>query len=81
VANAGYVLGAWGLTAVSVAVYAVSLLRRGRRLSPRVAPDRRRWMSAVDPEGGHGMARLAAPDCRGRRWVSAVAPDGEPDRT
>ena len=44
--HAWYVLGAWGVTLLSGALYAASLLYRGRRLFVRVDPERRRWMTA-----------------------------------
>ena len=45
--SAGYVLGAWGVVFASGALYALGLARRGRRLARRVAPERRRWMTAA----------------------------------
>ena len=44
----GYLLVGWGTTLAAGAAYAVSLIRRGRRLSARVPADRRRWMTADD---------------------------------
>ena len=44
----GYVLGAWGLVLGTGALYAVRLVRRGRKLAARVPAGRRRWMSAPD---------------------------------
>ena len=45
----GYLLVGWGVTLGAGALYSLSLVRRGRRLSARVPADRRRWMSATDP--------------------------------
>lgn len=39
-----YVIVAWGITAVVLALYVVATLRRGRSLSSLVPPDQRRWM-------------------------------------
>ena len=39
-----YVGLAWGISAAAVGGYAVSLIRRGRRLSQRVPEESRRWM-------------------------------------
>ena len=38
-----YVIAAWVIVLGSLAVYAVVTIVRGRRLSARVAPERRRW--------------------------------------
>jgi heme exporter protein CcmD len=40
---AGYVLTGYAVTAGVLIAYAGSILRRGRRLSRDVAPERRRW--------------------------------------
>jgi hypothetical protein len=41
--HAGYVAAGWAGTAVVIAGYALSLLRRGRKLSRQVPPGERRW--------------------------------------
>jgi hypothetical protein len=41
--HVGYVVAAWGGTAVLLAGYAVSLIARGRKLSRQVPPEDRRW--------------------------------------
>jgi heme exporter protein CcmD len=41
--HAGYVAAGWGGTALLVAGYALSVLRRGRKLSRQVPPAERRW--------------------------------------
>jgi heme exporter protein D len=42
--DAVFVLSAWGVTAAAIALYALRVLGRGRRLSRRVPEERRRWM-------------------------------------
>lgn len=42
--SAGYVIGAWGLSAGILGGYIWSVLRRGRRLSAEIPADKRRWM-------------------------------------
>ena len=37
--QAGYVLGAWGVTLAAVGVYAAGLIVRGRRLMRRARPE------------------------------------------
>ncbi len=44
----GYLISGWGVVLVAVAVYAFSLLRRGRALTARVPAERRRWMTTDD---------------------------------
>lgn len=39
-----YVSLAWAFAAAILAVYGVSMLRRGKRLSREVPPESRRWM-------------------------------------
>jgi hypothetical protein len=41
--HAGYVAAGWGGAAVLIGGYALTLLRRGRRLSRQVPPGERRW--------------------------------------
>ena len=43
-ATTAYIVAAWVVTFGAVGGYAVAIIRRGRQLSRRVAPDRRRWM-------------------------------------
>lgn len=52
--HVGYLLVGWGVTLGVGAVYALSLVRRGRRLSARVPAARRRWMTTG--AGGEGAA-------------------------
>ncbi len=42
----GWVILGWSVVVASLAVYTVTVFRRGARLTPQVAPDRRRWISA-----------------------------------
>ena len=41
----GYLIAGWAIVLGAVALYAVSLIRRGKALSARVPADRRRWIS------------------------------------
>jgi hypothetical protein len=46
----GYVVAGWGVVVGGLALYAGSILVRGRRLAGRVPPERRRWMATpTDP--------------------------------
>lgn len=56
----GYVLSAWGLTLVTGAVFALSVVRKGRRLCSQVAPEQRRWMSAPSPDARPEAGEAAA---------------------
>ena len=47
--NAAYIVAGWGAFAVLVLGYVASLLVRGRRLSGRVPPERRRWSTTPEP--------------------------------
>jgi len=42
--DTGYIAAAWIGTFAAVGVYALALVRRGRRLSKVVPPDERRWL-------------------------------------
>jgi hypothetical protein len=44
----GYLIAGWGVVLCAVAIYAFSLLRRGKALAARVPADRRRWMTSND---------------------------------
>lgn len=41
--HAGYLAAGWGSTALILGAYALSVLRRGRRLSRQVPAGERRW--------------------------------------
>ncbi len=40
----GYIVLAWVVTFGGIGGYAAAVIRRGRKLSAQVAPERRRWM-------------------------------------
>lgn len=42
--DAAYIAAAWIGTFAAVGLYALTLIRRGRRLSKVVPPDERRWL-------------------------------------
>jgi len=42
----GYVLTGWATVTAVLGGYAVSIIRRGRRLTAQVDPEYRRWMDA-----------------------------------
>lgn len=44
----GYLIAGWGVVLGAVAIYAFSLLRRGKALAARVPAERRRWMTTDD---------------------------------
>ena len=46
--HVGYLIAGWGIGLGTLAVYAWSLIRRGRRLAVRVDPERQRWMTTPD---------------------------------
>lgn len=46
--HAGYIAAGWSISAALLVSYAMMILLRGRRLSGRVPPRRRRWMTAED---------------------------------
>lgn len=46
----GWVILGWSLVVVVLGVYALTVLRRGARLTPRVAAERRRWISTPAAE-------------------------------
>ena len=50
--HGGFVLAAWIIVAVSLGLNSMRLVMRGRALTRAVAPERRRWMHAVDDEVG-----------------------------
>ncbi len=45
-----YLIAGWGITFVACGVYAMSVMRRSRRVAARVPVDRRRWMTAKDAD-------------------------------
>lgn len=46
--HVGYLIAGWGIGLGSIAIYAFSLMRRGRALAARVPDDRRRWITTND---------------------------------
>jgi hypothetical protein len=50
VTHVGYLVAGWGITFVACAVYAVSVMRRSRKLSERVPAERARWMASKDAD-------------------------------
>jgi len=44
----GYLIAGWGISLGAIAIYATSLMRRGRALSARVPVERRRWITTDD---------------------------------
>jgi hypothetical protein len=41
--HAGYLAAGWGIGLGAIGVYALALVRRGRRLATQVPPEERRW--------------------------------------
>jgi len=44
--HVGYLIAGWSIVLVSMLVYALYLVRRGRALSASVPADRQRWMTS-----------------------------------
>ena len=42
--DAGFIFGGYALTALGLAVYAVRVLARGRRVTRALPPEERRWL-------------------------------------
>lgn len=53
----GYLIAGWGIVLGAMALYALSLARRGRELSARVPSERQRWMTTADEADATGLAR------------------------
>lgn len=51
--HAGYLAAGWSIGLAAIGFYALSVLVRGRALTKRVPPNRRRWMS-VSSDGESG---------------------------
>jgi hypothetical protein len=47
----GYLIAGWGISLAVLGVYALHVVRRGRRLSALV-PDHRRWLESPGTDGG-----------------------------
>jgi hypothetical protein len=41
--HAGYLVAGWGIGLGTLGLYALALVRRGRRLAAQVPPEDRRW--------------------------------------
>ena len=48
----GYLEAGWGISLVELGGYAFGLVRRGRRLAPRVPVDGRRWIDSSGSDRG-----------------------------
>lgn len=48
--HVGYLVAGWGVVFVGCTGYAVSVMRRARRLAERVPPERARWMTSKDAD-------------------------------
>ncbi len=46
----GYLLAGWSISIGTLGVYAIFLLRRGKRLTEKVPPVRRRWISSTEEQ-------------------------------
>lgn len=46
--HVGYLIAGWTISLGSIALYAFSLMRRGRVLAARVPDERQRWISSDD---------------------------------
>ena len=46
--HAGYIIAGWSIGLGTMAVYAWSIIRRGRSLTREVPAERRRWMNTDD---------------------------------
>ena len=50
--HVGYLVAGWGISLVVLGGYAFGLVRRGRRLAPRVPVDGRRWIDSSGADRG-----------------------------
>lgn len=48
--HVGFLVAGWGISIVASVLYAISVLRRARRLSALVPPERVRWMTGDDAD-------------------------------
>jgi hypothetical protein len=48
--HVGYLIAGWGIVGGVSAIYAVSVLRRARKLADRVPAERARWMTSRDAD-------------------------------
>jgi len=50
VTHLGYLIAGWGIAIGACTLYAMSVMRRARRLSELVPPERIRWMTGEDAD-------------------------------
>ena len=48
--HVGFLVAGWGIAIAACAVYAATVMRRARRLSALVPPERARWMTGDDAD-------------------------------
>lgn len=48
--HVSFLIAGWGISFGVMAVYALSVVRRGRAVAQRVPQDRRRWMTTRDAD-------------------------------
>lgn len=48
--HVGYLIAGWGISFSACAIYALSVMRRARRLSALVPEERQRWMTGNDAD-------------------------------
>ena len=79
--HAGYVLGAWGIAFSAAAVYAIYVIRLGRRLAARVDPSRRRWMTTSSESSVDANAEALEMDAPPEPDSASVGPHSEASET
>ena len=48
--HVGYLVAGWGISIAACAVFAVSVLRRAKRVAAQVPVERHRWMTGNDAD-------------------------------
>ena len=48
--HVGFLVAGYGISLIACAVYAVTVMRRSKRLAALVPPDRVRWMTGDDAD-------------------------------
>lgn len=48
--HVGYLVAGWGIAFAVCALYAVSVMRRAKRIAARVPVERQRWMTGQDAD-------------------------------
>lgn len=46
----GFLVAGWGISLAAFAIYALSVMRRAKRLATLVPPERVRWMTGDDAD-------------------------------